>query len=88
MKTQYYIVFINVNNFLIQSKRFVQNCTHNVFFLLNYDYLLSCISFLLGIRVMVFNATFNNISAISRRSVLLVEKPAEKTDLLQVTDKL
>jgi hypothetical protein len=35
--------------------------------------------------VMMFNATFNNISAISWRSVLLVE---ETTDLLQVTDKL
>ena len=34
---------------------------------------------------MVFNATFNNISVISWRSVLLVEKT---TDLLQVTDKL
>jgi hypothetical protein len=33
----------------------------------------------------VFNATFNNISAISWRSVLLVE---ETTDLPQVTDKL
>ena len=41
--------------------------------------------------VMMFNATFNNISVISWRSVLLVEKPAylEKiTDLQQVTDKL
>jgi hypothetical protein len=26
------------------------------------------------VSVMVFNATFNNISAVSRRSVLLVEK--------------
>ena len=34
---------------------------------------------------MVFNGTFNNISAISLQSVLLVE---ETTDLLQVTDKL
>jgi hypothetical protein len=34
---------------------------------------------------MVFNATFNNISVISWRSVLLVEKT---TDLLQVTDTL
>ena len=33
---------------------------------------------------MVFNATFNNISVISWRSVLLVEKT---TDLPQVTDK-
>ena len=40
---------------------------------------------------MVFNATFNNISVISRRSVLLVEEtrePGETTNLLQVTDKL
>jgi len=35
--------------------------------------------------VTVFNATFNNISVISWRSVLLVE---ETTDLSQVTDKL
>ena len=34
---------------------------------------------------MVFNATFNNISVISWRSVLLVEKT---TDLSQDTDKL
>ena len=40
---------------------------------------------------MVFNTTFNNISVISRRSVLLVEEtggPREKHDLSQVTDKL
>ena len=39
----------------------------------------------------VFNATFNNISAISGRSVLLVEEtrvPGETTHLSQVTDKL
>jgi len=35
--------------------------------------------------LMVFNATFNNISVISWQSVLLVEKT---TDLSQVTDKL
>ena len=35
--------------------------------------------------VMVLNATFNNISVISWRSVLLVEKT---TDMSQVTDKL
>jgi len=44
-----------------------------------------------GVRVMVFNTTFNNISAISWLSVLLVEEtggPGEKTtDLSQVTDK-
>ena len=41
---------------------------------------------------MVFNATFNNISIISWRSVLLVEEtgvhPEKTTDLPQVTDKL
>jgi hypothetical protein len=40
---------------------------------------------------MMFNATFNNISVISWRSVLLVKEigVSEKiTDLLQVTDKL
>jgi hypothetical protein len=39
----------------------------------------------LGCRVMVFNATFNNISVILWRSVLLMEKT---TDPPQVTDKL
>ena len=37
---------------------------------------------------MVFNATFNNISFISRRSVLFMEETGENTDLSQVTDKL
>ena len=37
---------------------------------------------------MVFNATFNNISAISWRSVLLVEETGVPRDLPQVTDKL
>ena len=38
---------------------------------------------------MVFNATYNNISVISWRSVLLVEETGVKTtDLPQVTDKL
>ena len=38
-------------------------------------------------RVMVFNATFNNMSVISWWSVLLVEEYTEKTsDLSQVTD--
>jgi hypothetical protein len=36
---------------------------------------------------MVMNATFNNISVISWRSVLLVEYPEKTTDLLQVSDK-
>jgi hypothetical protein len=33
------------------------------------------------VRVMVFNATFNNVS------VIFVEYPEKTTDLLQVTDK-
>jgi len=40
---------------------------------------------------MVFNATFNNFSIISWRSVLLVEEtgvPEETTDPPEVTDKL
>ena len=43
------------------------------------------------ITVIVFNATFNNISVISCWSVLLVEETVihwKATDLLQVTDKL
>ena len=43
------------------------------------------------VKVMVFNATFNNISVISWWSVLLVEDtgvPGENHDLSQVTDKL
>jgi len=41
--------------------------------------------------LMMFNTTFNNISVISWRSVLLVEEtggPGKTTDLSQVTDKL
>jgi hypothetical protein len=37
---------------------------------------------------MVFNATFNNISVIWWRPVLLVEYPEKTTDLSQITDKL
>ena len=42
------------------------------------------------VRVMAFNATYNNISVISWRSVLLVEEtgvPEKNTNLPQVTDK-
>jgi mRNA deadenylase 3'-5' endonuclease subunit Ccr4 len=41
-------------------------------------------------RVLMFNAIFNNISAISWWSLLLVGKteyPEKTTDLLQVTDR-
>jgi hypothetical protein len=41
-----------------------------------------------SVRVMGFNATFNNISAISWRSDLLVEYPEKTPDLSHVTDKL
>jgi hypothetical protein len=43
------------------------------------------------VRVMVFNATFNNNSVISWRSVLLLEEigvPREKTPTFRITDKL
>ena len=43
----------------------------------------------LWVMVMIFNATFNNISVISWQSFLLVEGEKEKTtDRSQVTDKL
>ena len=45
----------------------------------------------LRVMVMVFNATFNNISVISWLSVLLVEEaedPEKTTNMVQVTDKL
>ena len=45
----------------------------------------------LRVMVMVFNATFNNISVISWPSVLLVEEaedPEKTTNMVQVTDKL
>ena len=48
----------------------------------------------LGLRVMVFNTTFNNISVILWQLVLLVEETGvpennhSGTDLQQVTDKL
>ena len=39
-------------------------------------------------RVMVFTATFNNISVISWLSVLFVMETEKTTDLSEVTDKL
>jgi hypothetical protein len=42
-------------------------------------------NYIILVGLLVFNTTFNNISVISWRSVLLVE---ETTDLPQVTDKL
>ena len=43
-------------------------------------------NFIFITRVMVFNATFNNISVME--SVLLVEDPEKTADLTQITDKL
>ena len=49
-----------------------------------------CIVGLFDVCLMVFNATFNNISVISWRSFLLVEETGgpEENHLSQVTDKL
>ena len=41
---------------------------------------------IMGVRVVVFNGTFNNISVISWRSVLLMEEyPEKNSDLPYVT---
>ena len=42
----------------------------------------------LWVRVMAFNATFNNISVISWQSVLLMEETEKTIDLPQITAKL
>ena len=50
-----------------------------------------CKKIIVRLMLIVFNATFNNLSAISWQSVLLVEKtevPGETHDLPQVTDNL
>ena len=54
-------------------------------------YLFILFHLLVRVWFMVFNTTFNNISPISWRSVLLVEEtaiPRETTELLKVPDKL
>ena len=73
-----------------------QNCPHMVFFILcsasissaafwNLDLAVTHCNYIrIRVKVMVFNATFNNISVISWRSVLLVEKleyPEKTTNL-------
>ena len=48
------------------------------------------VEYKMGVRVMVFNATSNNISAISWWSILLVDEtgvPMKIINLPQVTDK-
>ena len=45
----------------------------------------------MGVSIIMFNATFNNISVILWRAILLVEEtgvPEKTTDLSQVTDEL
>jgi len=69
----------SVINILFQSIKHVLYVSKKHVYLL-----LSAILFLL-VCLMVFNATFNNISAISWWSVLLVE---ETSNLSQVTNKL
>jgi hypothetical protein len=62
------------------SKNYSETC---------WDQTLNKMEFCIGIRFMVFNATFNNILVISWWSVLLLtEFPEKTTDLSQVTDKL
>ena len=53
---------------------------NTIYNIINYIYMeISYISQIILVMVMLFNVTFNNISAISWRSVLLVEYP-EKSD--------
>ena len=60
-----------------------QRCLYaKIYININIAFWLSWVS----VRNLVFNATFNNISGIPWRSVLLVE--VKTTDLPQVTDKL
>ena len=63
-----YILFLDVTNIKIH----VMNCPLNTR-LHSWAWYQSGI-FRLGVRVIVFNATFNNISVISCRAVLLVEE--------------
>ena len=65
-----------------KTKEFLYTCSITF-------YRSSLVSSRLGLGVMVFNTTFNNISAILWRSVLLKEPrvPGETTDLPQVTEK-
>jgi hypothetical protein len=61
-----------------------------IFWLYYINYLFTAITGV-RIKVMIFKVTFNNISVILWRSVLLVEEteyPEKTTDLPQVTDKL
>ena len=62
------------------------------YFKIYHDYQGKLVRWWLGLWFMMFNATFNNISVISWRTVLLVEETRvsgkKPTDLSQVTEKL
>jgi hypothetical protein len=51
-----------------------QNCSHDLFFNINYTIIIVQVRYITIEGVMVFNATFNDISVISWRSVLLVDE--------------
>ena len=72
---------------LISEIRNVKINSHKIYL----SQLFNILSMYIWVRVMVFNAKFNNISVISWRSVYWwrkLECPEETTDLPQVTDKL
>ena len=78
---------------ILVLKTFNTFCTNNLIFLIQYRCLKKrpLVLVRVWVWVVVFNATFNNISFISCRSVLLVEETGESvetTDLPQVIDKL
>jgi len=56
--------------------------------IINYANEISNMNVIDVVCLMVFNVTFNNISVILWRSLLLVEEPEKTIDLSQVTDKL
>ena len=79
---QAFLIFLSMNSILF-SVGFYCFIFFQIFFHVGHD-------IRIGVRVMVFNSTFNNISAISWQSVYCWRKQeyTEKTtDLTQVTDK-
>jgi hypothetical protein len=70
---------------------YIGNTTWIISVILHINSRFHCFLHILRVKVMVFNTTFNIISAISWRSVLLVEETRinrDTTDLRQVTDIL
>ena len=70
---------------------YIGNTTWIISVILHINSRFHCFLHILRVKVMVFNTTFNIISAISWRSVLLVEETRinrDTTDLQQVTDIL